>query len=516
MIKTLTSQSASLSSYRRRLFQILALGLGLRLLLAVVLPPGYDESYYLFYGQHLALSYFDHPLAIGLWSWLGNVLGGHLLALRLPALISYTLATAVLAEATRRLFGSTAGLLAAVIASVSPLLLACGGLLVLPDSPLVLLLALLLLWLAHHPLSTALNPSQALRFGLLLGLLSLCKYQALLVILSLVGWKLWQALRQGLPFLREVLLVAAGWLAASSPLWIWNATHQWASFAFHTARTQTPQGFHWDGPPLFLLSQLLLLFPTIGLVLLRGLALNARTSSNPEAVQLLRWIAISQLALFLVLAGRMQVLSSWLVPAWWMLVPLAAAALEPAVVAGRRWLRWFGWGTVLLVPVLALLAASHVRWGIAQRLLPPSVDTSGQLMDPLRLRRTLQAHPGIWRALGDAQVIGSNRYELPGFLALALRGHTRASYTTVASDARGFRFWRGQLDPQATRGVLFAVLGDYGTIGSLNSEGQFPDLQPLGQVAVLRAGQPAAVLEFYRFNPSRHRDLLRPDGSPRS
>ena len=108
MIKTLTSQSASLSSYRRRLFQILALGLGLRLLLAVVLPPGYDESYYLFYGQHLALSYFDHPLAIGLWSWLGNVLGGHLLALRLPALISYTLATAVLPNRRRVASASTA------------------------------------------------------------------------------------------------------------------------------------------------------------------------------------------------------------------------------------------------------------------------------------------------------------------------------------------------------------------------------------------------------------------------
>lgn len=63
------------TTYRRRLLAILLAGLIFRALVALILPPGYDESYYLFYGQHPALSYFDHPLATGLWSWLGNALG---------------------------------------------------------------------------------------------------------------------------------------------------------------------------------------------------------------------------------------------------------------------------------------------------------------------------------------------------------------------------------------------------------------------------------------------------------
>ena len=61
----------------------------------------FRSSYYLFYGQNLALSYFDHPLAVGLWAWLGLHLepltgGQSVLALRLPGLLSYSAALVLL------------------------------------------------------------------------------------------------------------------------------------------------------------------------------------------------------------------------------------------------------------------------------------------------------------------------------------------------------------------------------------------------------------------------------------
>ena len=43
-------------------------GLALRIAIALLLPPGYDEAYYLFYGHHLAASYYDHPIMVGLLS----------------------------------------------------------------------------------------------------------------------------------------------------------------------------------------------------------------------------------------------------------------------------------------------------------------------------------------------------------------------------------------------------------------------------------------------------------------
>jgi hypothetical protein len=257
--------------------------------------------------------------------------------------------------------------------------------------------------------------------------------------------------------------------------------------------------FHWQGPPLFLLSQLALLFPSIGVLLLLALL------RGPG--RLLQALAWPQLLLFVFLSGRMQVLASWLVPAWWLLLPPAAALLARPGLWSRLWLRLLVVVTAVLTPVLSLAAAAHVRWGVASALVPPAADTSGQLLLPAALRSELSRHPAIWKALLDADVIASNRYELPGFLALALQGRTRAQFTTYSGDNRAFDHWRQHLNPRASRGVLFAVVGDYAPISSLAGSApdrpwRFGPLRPLGQVVVRRGGRPAATLEFYGFDPS--------------
>lgn len=306
---------------------ILLAGFVLRGLLAVILPPGYDESYYLFYGQHPALSYFDHPPAVALWSALGQGLPSLLrlepvLALRLPGLFSYTASLALLASATGRWFGARAAWIAAALGSLSPLLLACGGLLLLPDSPLLLMMSVLLWWLSRHPLHAPRRAWESLLFGLILGALCLAKYQGLLLVLTLALLRLFDSLRQRQLRWRDTALVLLGFVATSAPLWIWNAQNDWVSFAFHSGRSALTV-FHLQGPPLFLLSQLALLFPSIGVLLLLALL------RGPG--RLLQALAWPQLLLFLLLSARMQVLASWLVPAWWLLLP----GRSPA---GQAWL----------------------------------------------------------------------------------------------------------------------------------------------------------------------------------
>lgn len=499
---------AAAVAYRRQLAAILLAGLAFRSLAALILPPGYDESYYLFYGQNPALSYFDHPLATGLWSWLGNLLGGSIVALRVPALLSYTLATALLAEACRPLFGMRAALLTAGMASLSPLLLVCGGLLLLPDAPLLLLAALLAWWLARHPLSRPMGVTGALGLGVILGALTLCKYQSFLVLVSLLAIRLAQSLRSRRWRPGETLLVLLAWLVVSAPLWLWNARHGWVSFSFHTARTGHQVMFQPAGPPLLLISQLLLLFPPIALAVLRGLAdggghgVGSNAAARAEFRQTLRWIVLPQLAFFLLLAGRMQVLQSWLVLAWWLALPLAAARLAPLWRAGDRGLRRTAWVTAAVVPALCLLVVGHIRWGLASALIPPGLDTSDQLVDSAELRRALRRDPVIWRALTEAEVIASNRYELPGFLALALRGHSRAHYTAYGKDRRGFRFWASEIDPKAQRGVMYGFVGGDEPIATMRSPDHFQDLQPLGRVQLRRGGRQAVALEFYSFTPA--------------
>jgi len=356
----------------------------------------------------------------------------------------------------------------------------------------------------------------ALGLGVILGALTLCKYQSFLVLVSLLAIRLTQSLRSRRWRPGETLLVLLAWLAVSAPLWLWNARHGWVSFAFHSARTGHEVVFHPAGPPLLLISQLLLLFPPIAMAVMRGLAdggghgvggdvgagAHADVAARAEFRKTLRWIVLPQLAFFLLLAGRMQVLQSWLVPAWWLALPLAAAHLAPLWRSGDRGLRRTAWITAAVVPALCLLVVGHIRWGLASALIPPGLDTSDQLVDSAELRRALRRDPTIWRALTEAEVIASNRYELPGFLALALRGHSRAHYTAYGKDPRGFRFWTSAIDPNARKGVMYGFVGGDEPIATMRSPDHFQDLQPLGRVQLRRGGRQAVALEFYSFSPA--------------
>jgi hypothetical protein len=57
----------------RTAFYILLVGFLVRAITSVIIPPGFDESYYGCYYFHPALGYFDHPpmvaltASIGLW-----------------------------------------------------------------------------------------------------------------------------------------------------------------------------------------------------------------------------------------------------------------------------------------------------------------------------------------------------------------------------------------------------------------------------------------------------------------
>ena len=145
-------------------------------------------------------------------------------------------------------------------------------------------------------------------------------------------------------------------------------------------------------------------------------------------------------------------------PAWWLLLPLAADWLaglkrprqQPWIVAG-------GWGTAVVLPPLLLTLATQVRWGVFDHWLPAGLDTSTQLMPPDSLRRDLQRHPALWKALQEAQLIAANRYDLPGFLSLALGRGDTVAFTTFNPDARGFAWWQPADGFQGTTGVVFGL-----------------------------------------------------------
>ena len=478
---------------------VLGLGFCLRLLLAALIPPGYDEAYYVFYGRQLDLSYFDHPVAVGIWSWAGQQLGSSTLALRLPSLLSYTAALALLADATKRWYGKAAQLWLVLLGSSCPLLFICGGVLLLPDSPLLLGLALLLWWLSRHPQLTPTTAREALELGAIAAAITLSKYHAFIVLACLLVASLStprsrQQWSQPWPYLSLLF-----WAALAAPLWLWNIQHDWISFAFQSGRTGASNSFALGNSALFLLTQLGLLFPTVGLSLLSVLWPSHRGAWNVNpATPLLRMLSIPQLLVFAVLAGRMQVMASWLVPAWWIALPLASAW-----IASKGWNSRRVRGGVLLtgctLPPLLLVAGLQMRWGILQSWIPTREDPSAQLMQPAEVRKALRANPEIWSAIQKADVIASHRYEIPGFLALALGGERSRRFTTLSNDPRGFAYWPS-LNPSTTsQGVLIAPVEPGSPLNKRDFHKPVDQIQSLGIVTVQRAGQDALDLEVASF-----------------
>jgi hypothetical protein len=332
-----------------------------------------------------------------------------------------------------------------------------------------------------------------LALAAILALITLSKYHALVILPALLAWTLARPESRRLWWRWTSLGTVLAWGVLVSPLWLWNSRWGWVSFLFHSGRTTASAGFNAEGSLLFLLSQLGLLFPTIGILLVAVLWPWRRAGALASGpAQLLRCLAWPQLVLFVLLAGRMQVMTSWLVPAWWISLPLAAAWLA------QRRLATASIATAAIVPALLLFGGVQMRWGVLERWLPTAADPSAQLMAPGDLQRALRRHPQVWQALQRADVIASFRYEMPGFLALALGNTGRVTYTTYSDDPRGFAFWPAPT-AATSRGVLFAPVEP----GSPLLRRSFPpligNLQPLGEVVVERNGRPAVRLEFVSF-----------------
>ena len=62
-------------------------------------------------------------------------------------------------------------------------------------------------------------------------------------------------------------------------------------------------------------------------------------------------------------------------------------------------------------------------------------------MQPAEVRKALHSNPEVWAAVQAADVIASHRYEIPGFLALALGEEGPGRFTSLSNDPRGFAYW---------------------------------------------------------------------------
>src|SRR5918911_2499753 len=109
-----------------------------RLLLASATGLGIDESYMVAAGRKLQLSYFDHPPIAWWMAWGAAHLAGSesAIVVRFPFVALFALTTWLMYRVTAALFGPPAGLWAAVLLNMVPVLGVTSATWVLPDGPL--------------------------------------------------------------------------------------------------------------------------------------------------------------------------------------------------------------------------------------------------------------------------------------------------------------------------------------------------------------------------------------------
>ncbi len=187
-----------------------------------------DEAYYRIWSLAPSLSYLDHPPMVAWIIGAGRTIAGDSsLGVRLLAPIIVLVGAAILWRTATLLYGPIIARRAVWFLLAMPLL-AVGGIIVTPDLPSVLFAGLVVWGLAE--LERSRNPKWWLAIGLFAGLGLLSKYTNLFLGGTILVWLL--AMPENRKWFRAPELWIGGVVAAivASPVVIWNAEHDWASF----------------------------------------------------------------------------------------------------------------------------------------------------------------------------------------------------------------------------------------------------------------------------------------------
>lgn len=484
-------------SAHRWVFALIAVATIVRLGIAAVLPVGVDEAYSIGISRQFSLSYFDHP-PLHLWllgSWAKLWGSENLVLMRLPFVLLGALSSWLIYALGARLFGTTAGLWSAVIFNLAPVFgLAHAGL-IFPDGPLLAAGLAMALVVARIVLSPAEGQRLGLwaLAGLMGGLALLSKYHGVLLIGG-VGLFLLST-REG----RRWLLRPGPWLAVAIaavcfvPVIIWNAQHDWVSFAFQSARGRFGSGnLRALGPLESLLFQAGYLLPWIAVPL--ALVLVRAVAGGPGNAR--RWLLVCLAVLPIVIFTGLTLLSRglphWQMPGWLFTIPLLGEALATAGRTMRRIAIGTAVVTAVLLAGLGTVVTMQARWGSFDeptRALFGGTDPTDALLSWEALKPAL-AERGL--PADDRTFIGTFNWIRAGEIN-ALFGRD-VPVICLCDDARHFAYLT---PPAALAGWTAILIGLPENVGNDAALGpRFETLGPVEEVSLSKAGRVVVPLQL--------------------
>ncbi len=287
-----------------------------------------DEAYYWVFSQHLDWGYFDHPPMTALLIRAGYWIFPNELGVRLLCVLLSTGTVWLLEKMTwnknPRLFYAIA---------LSMIALQLGGFLAVPDIPLLFFTSLF--FYRYELFLKKDNWFNTIWLGICAVCLLYSKYHGVLILFF--------TLLSNFSLFKSPRVYAAGFFALllfMPHLW-WQYQHDFVSFRYHLQESNiNPYKFSYTME--YVLGQLLLPGPLIGLLLLPAAVLYKNKEAFPRA---LKWTGVGIYVFFFISSFRGRVEGNWTAP-----------ALMPVILLAHAYI------------------ASHTRWEkMIYRLLPASL-----------------------------------------------------------------------------------------------------------------------------------------------
>lgn len=237
--------TVKLDGASRRLLVMAALMIAamtvLRFVYASAIELRTDEAYYWTWSKEGALSFLDHPPMIAWFIRFGTaIFGDTVLGVRFGGIVAMLVTQLLLAGIVRRLTHDARAVMFAVLMPEAALYY---GLLMAKVAPDVAMIpfAVAMMWSLVR-LAQSGDGRWWLAAGLFAGLSLLSKFTAIMfapavaAFLLVPDWR-WRWLRSPYPYLAVLIAIAL-----FSPVLIWNAEHDWASFRFQGVRATANYG----------------------------------------------------------------------------------------------------------------------------------------------------------------------------------------------------------------------------------------------------------------------------------
>jgi dolichol-phosphate mannosyltransferase len=422
---------------------LIAYAVVLRLVYAGSVEMMPEEAYYWSYSRHLDFGYLDHPPMVAWLIRLGTALFGQTeFGVRAGALCCGAVTSVFVYKLARNLFGEASALAALLLTQTLPYFF-LSGFLMTPDAPLAAAWAASLYFLERALIG---NQSRAWWLaGVSLGIGMISKYSIAILAPVMMAFMVWDPnsrhwLRRKEPYLAALLA-----LALFSPVLVWNAQHEWASFAFQTSRriAEAPQfALH------KLIGSIIVLITPTGLLAVAGVLWTwpHRREGLAEDARRRRLFTLAilvPLSVFAAFSLRHEVKLDWTGPLWTAALPAMAFAMIAVDANISRLSAWIraAWMPTMIAMLLIYCAGLHyLVFGLPG----------------LGYGKHIEVVPVAWRNLSAHIIETANAYARPGGAPVLIVGMDRYA---IASE---LAFYGGARTPSGLETANSHLFGGMG------------------------------------------------------